>query len=394
MRAAAVPLLRDAGIRALGRTAVAEAVEHLEHGIHLVDVLSEPERTSLEIDLRSALGPAYMATRGWAATAVERSCARLRDLALAQGDLPRLYQAMWGLWTVHFLRGQLDPALEVAVRVCEMADASGDPLLQVTGHHALGYTHFYRGEYPQALEHAQRALGLFDLERERQIAMMYQFSSSIALWCYQAEALQVLGRDQEAADSLQRCRQLNAELRHAPSRAYSLAQFCFFFHAQDNARQVLELAAELRSLSLAEGFALWVPIAEVHMAWANARLGADPARAVEEIKRAKAQIDQSLTHITEVELTSILAQTLLMAKRPEEVAPTIEAALRITLPGRLGHYASELWRLQGEAALALGESERAQLLLRTAREEAAKTGATALLQRALASARPGVDPPS
>jgi len=382
--------LRDAGVRALARTAVAEAVEHLEHAIKLVDVVPEPERSALEIDLQAAIGPAYMATRGWAAPAVEHSCARLRDLAAARRD-PRLYQAMWGLWTVHFLRGQLDPALEIAAGVFEMAEASANPLLQVTGHHALGYTHFYRGEYEPALEHARRGLSLFDFERERQIASMFQFSSSIALWCYQAEALQVLGRAEEAADSLQRCRELNAELRHAPSRAYSLAQFCFFFHAQDNAQQVLQLGAELRSLSIAEGFSLWVPIAEVHMAWARASLGSDPSRAVEEIQRARSLIDQSLTHITEVELTSIFAQTLLMAQRPAEVGPAIEAALRITLPGKLGHYASELRRLQAEAARAVGDEDRAQALQRSAVDEATRVGARALLQRSAISL--GAEPP-
>jgi class 3 adenylate cyclase/tetratricopeptide (TPR) repeat protein len=384
LKQAAVPLLRDAGVRALARTAVAEAVKHLEHGIEFVNVLPEPERTALELDLQAAIGPAYMATRGWAASAVESSCARLRDLAAARGD-PRLYQAMWGLWTVNFLRGQLDSALDVAARVFEMAEASGDPMLRLTGHHALGYTHFYRGEYEEALRHARQGLSLFDFEREQQIASIFQFSSSIALWCYQSEALQVLGRDQEAADSLLRGRQLITDLRHLPSRAYSLAQFCFYFHAQDNAELVLQLATELRALSIAEGFSLWVPISDVHRAWAKARLGADPVVAVGEIVRALSLIDQSLTHITEVELASIFAQTLLMAGRPEGVAAVVESALRIARSGKLGHYVPELWRLQGEAALAQGDVQGAEVLYRTALEEAEKMGANGLALRAAAA---------
>lgn len=383
LRAAAVPLLRDAGIKALGRTAVAEAVEHLEHGIELVDVLPEAERAALELDLQAAVGPAYMATRGWAAPEVERSCSRLRDLAAGSGDGVRLYQAMWGLWTVNFLRGQLAPALDIAHRVFEMSEASGDPMLRVTGHHALGYTHFYRGEYAEALRLARDGLADFDFDREKQLANAFQFSSSIALWCYQTEALQVLGRAEEAADSLRRWRQLVTDLRHAPSRAYSLAQLCFYFHAQANAEQVQQTARELRSLSVAEGFSLWIPISEVHLAWANARQGSGAGEAVQEIRRAKALIDHSLTHITEVELTSILAETLLMAGRPVDVAPAVDAALRIAHPGKLRHFGPELTRLHGDAERALGREAEAQSLYRAARDEAVAIGAHALAARAL-----------
>ena len=93
------------------------------------------------MELLAIVCPAYMATMGWAASQVEISSARLRDLAMATGDFGKLYQATWFLWTVHFLRGQLDTALELAQQVFDMALKSGDPLLRVTGHHAMGYTH-------------------------------------------------------------------------------------------------------------------------------------------------------------------------------------------------------------------------------------------------------------
>lgn len=381
-RGAAVPLLRDAGMKALGRLAVKEAVKHLAHGVELVDALDEPERTTVEIELQAAIGPAYMATVGWAAPEVERSSARLRELAASREDGPRLFQAMWSLWTVDFLRGRLAPALDVARQVLGMAESVGDPLLRVTGHHAVGYTHFYRGEYQEALRHANDGLALFDLDRERQLASVFQFSSSCAMWCYRAEALQVLGLVEEAAESVLNVRRLVDDLRHAPSRAYSLGMQCFFFHAKDDVENVHRLATETRSLALAEGFALWVAVADIFLAWAAARQGRSAFSAVEDIKLAKARYDETLTHVTELELTSVLAETLLLANRPEEVTPAVDAALRVARSGAVGHYEPELFRWQGEAAKAMGDRGRAIGFYQAAIESARRTGAKALELRA------------
>lgn len=382
---AAVPLLKMAGLRALDRKALAEAVGHLEKGEKMLHVLPEPEQTAMEVELQAALGPAYMATVGWAAPQVERSSARLRDLAARRGDGPRLFQAMWSLWTVDFLRGNLGPALEIAKQVLDMANVVGDPMLRTAGHHAVGYTHFYRGEYEPALSHADQGLALYDLERELVLASIFQFSSSAAMRCFRTEALQVLGRPAEAADSLRAWRELLDDLRHPPSRAYSLTQQCFYFHVQGDQRAVREAATGSRALSMAEGFSLWVPITETFLAWADAQEGRNPGEAVERIRAAKQRIDASLTRITEVELTAMHAETLLLANRPEQVAEVVSPVLELSAQLQLRHYVPELYRLEGEAARRLGDWDGAVTLYRKAVEAARGMNAQGLEQRAAAA---------
>jgi class 3 adenylate cyclase/tetratricopeptide (TPR) repeat protein len=381
----AVPLLLEAGKRAIRRTALHEAVGHLRKGLELAKGLPEPDRANKQLELEAAIGPAYMATNGWASTEVAESSQRLRKLALDKGDGQRLFQAMWSLWTVEFLRGRLAPALDLAQQVLGMADVAGDPMLRVTGHHAVGYTHFYRGEYSEALRHAQAGLSLYDLDREKLIASIFQFSSSCALWCFQAEAQQVLGMAKEAAESIKSLRKVLSDLRHAPSNAYSLSMQCFYFHAQGNVDEVHRLATEARDLSGDEGFTLWVHVADIFLAWASARRGGDTIDAIKKIKQAKAAYDQTLTHITEIELTSMFAETLLLANRPHEVAPSVEAALRITRAGTIGHYEPELFRLQAEAARTTGNSDRAASLYRAAIDGARRVEAKMLELRSTAA---------
>ncbi len=377
----AVPLLQEAGMRAFGRTAMAEAAKHLGHAIELVDALSEPARTTTEMELQATIGPAYMATLGWAVSQVERSSERLRDLATACGDVARLYQATWSLWTVYFLRGQLDPALEVAHQVLAMAVKSGDPLLRVTGHHAVGFTHERRGEYAEAIRHADEGLALFDLERERRIVTQFVFSSTCAILWFRGQSQLATGQVKDGIESLSRAAELVDELRHAPSRCFLLSQQCWSL-ADEDIGKVQRLAQSMRSLAIVEGFALWVHYADIFLAWAAARQHGDAAAAVDKIRAAMAQMHKDRSHVQDNELATILAETLLLAGRPEEAFGALEETLAAARRGQQRHLEAELFRFQGEAAKDMGDLSRAMTFYRQAIDSARSVGARLLELRA------------
>lgn len=380
LRHVAVPLLKEAGVRAFGRTAMVEASKHLSHAIDLVDALPEPDRTSVEMDLQAIVGPTYMATLGWAVPEVQRSSERLRDLASARGDVAKLYQAKWSLWTGHFLRGQLDPALEMAQQVLDMAVKSGDPLLRVTGHHAVGFTHERRGEYEDAIRHADEGLALFDLERERRIVAQFVFSSSCAILFFRGQAQLALGQIKSGQESLARAGVLVDELGHAPSRAFLLSQ-CWSLAVQ-SIEQVEASAQILRSLAVAEGFALWVHYADIFLAWAAARQGGHAAAAVDQIRTAMTLMHEGRSHVQDNDLAIMFAETLLLASRPEEVFGAMEVTLATARAGKQRHLESELIRLQGDAARAMGDISRAATFYRQAIASARSIAARLLELRA------------
>jgi class 3 adenylate cyclase/tetratricopeptide (TPR) repeat protein len=380
---AAIPLLQQAGLRALERKAVAEAVQHLSHGVSLLDVLPEPERTSAEIELRAALGPAYMATQGWAAPEFEASSARLRELAAARGDGPRLFQALWNLWTVDFLRARLEPALRLGQELLQLAMADGDPVLRVVGHHAVGLIQFYQGDYEAALQHAQDGLALFDVQRELAVIANFQTACSVTMQHLRTETLQVLGRPAEAAQSLMEWRAMLDALPPTPTRAHSLTEQCFYFRLQGDHHAARQLAEQVRALSLAEGFELWLPVTETFLAWADAKQGSNADDAVERIAAARREIDKTLTHITDVALITLHAETLLLAGRPEQVDAVVTPALQLADTNGVRHCVSELLRLQGLAARLGGDLDRAAGLYGAAIDAARRVGALALEARAL-----------
>lgn len=384
---AAVPLLRDAGMRALRRRALAEAVKHLAHAVELVGVLAEPARSDMELELQAALSPAYMATLGWARPEVERSTVRLRELADAKGDRGKAFRAMWGLWTVHFMRGELDQALDVARQALATGEHSGDPMLLEAAHHAVGYTHYYKAEYSLAIEHANQGLALFDIERENIIASELQLSPSTCMWFYRAHTQQLMGLLTTAARGIASCQKLAEELQHAPSRAY-LLNLCYCFRLAGDVDRVAAVVSAARALSVTEGFAYWVDRADIFQAWADAQRGVAPALAASKIEATNRRLLDGGTHLAEPEVGSIHAEALLLARQPEEALIVTRKALDGMRRRRQRHGEPELYRLQGDAVMALGNAELAASLYRQGLESARSMGARLLALRcALALAR-------
>ena len=81
----AIPLWRKAGGLALKRMALAEAIAHLNKGLDLIAALpASPECDTEELELRTLLGTAWMALRGWSAPEVWeslKSCTAARQTA-------------------------------------------------------------------------------------------------------------------------------------------------------------------------------------------------------------------------------------------------------------------------------------------------------------------------
>ena len=64
-----------------------------------------PERTQHELDFQTTLGPALMATKGYAAPEVAQAYTRARELCQQVGETPQLFPVLWGLWTFYLCAG-------------------------------------------------------------------------------------------------------------------------------------------------------------------------------------------------------------------------------------------------------------------------------------------------
>ncbi len=96
---AAIPLWQRAGELALQRMALTEAIAHLNQGLELVATLPRSsERDASELELRSLLGTAWMALKGWPAPEVWTSLHPALALAKSLGRHDALAPILWGLY--------------------------------------------------------------------------------------------------------------------------------------------------------------------------------------------------------------------------------------------------------------------------------------------------------
>jgi hypothetical protein len=162
----AIPLWQKAGSLALKRLALAEAIAHLNKGLELVAALpASAKRDGTELDLRTLLGTAWLALKGWAAQELWDSLHPALGAAqsLRRGDA--LAPILWGLFAWVLCRGRVAESLRWAPQMLDAAETYGDPDLLILGHLAVLNAHFWLGEPVKVREHADRVLALYSEER-------------------------------------------------------------------------------------------------------------------------------------------------------------------------------------------------------------------------------------
>ena len=168
---AAIPLWQAAGELALKRVALTEAISHLNQGLELVFTLPRSsQRNASELRLRSLLGTAWLALRGWATPEVWTSLHPA--LALAKAARPPRRAAAHSLGTdaqrrdARARRG----VLAVGAEMLRLAETTGDADLLITGHALACVCYGWAGELTKVLEHFRKVQDLYDAEKHRHLA--------------------------------------------------------------------------------------------------------------------------------------------------------------------------------------------------------------------------------
>jgi len=141
-----------------------EAVAQLTKGLEVLANLPEgTARQQHELDLRLAIGPALIATQGWAAEATGKTYERAGELCEELDQRQHLGAVLFGQFTYRNLRGEFRLAHETAAAVLRIGEARNDAVLIYLGHHLLGYNYILLGEFTLArAELEQKLLALSD----------------------------------------------------------------------------------------------------------------------------------------------------------------------------------------------------------------------------------------
>ncbi len=382
----AIGYLQRAGQRALERSANLEAASHLTKGLEVLKTLPHtPDRIQQELVLQVALGPALVATKGYAAPDVEQAYARAQELCQQVGATPRLFPALSGLWFFYHVRAEFQKALELAESLLTLAQREQDSSLQVQAHLALGLDLFHLGEQARAQAHLDQGIALYDPQQHRSLAFRYGQDPGVTCRGY-VRPLWVLGYPDQALARSREATALAQELGHSFSLAFTLNWAATVHQFRREVRAAQERAEALIALSTEQGFALWIPFGTVLRGWALAEQG----RRGEGIAQMRQGMAAWQATGAEVDLPYFLAlQAEANAKggQVEDGLALLAEALVIAHRYNDVYWEPEVYRLKGEFLLqqAAGRDEEAETCFRQALELARRQQAKLLELRAAMS---------
>jgi predicted ATPase len=195
----AIPLWQKAGSLALGHMGLVEAIAQLNKGLELVAALPpSAERDGSELGLRTLLGTAWMALRGFAAQEVWDSLWPALGPANALRRNDALAPIFWGLFHHVLARGRIAESLRWVTQFMNAAEAYRDPDLLIVGHLAAVLAHFILGDPIKTREHAERVLALYSTEQHGHLAGILNIDPKTLNLVYLANSTWVLGYPEQA----------------------------------------------------------------------------------------------------------------------------------------------------------------------------------------------------
>jgi TOMM system kinase/cyclase fusion protein len=378
----AIPYWQQAGQKAIECSATVEAIRHLSQGLELLETLPDtPERTRQELALQTILGPALMATKGYAAFEVETTYNRSHELCRQMGETPQLLPILFGLWVFHFVRADLQMARELAEQIMRLAQSLQDPDLLLEAHLVMGSSVFFVGECESARAHFEHVMALYDPQQHRSHAALYGQDPGACSLSLMSWAQWLLGYPDQALKGSRAALTLAHELAHPYSLIFALSYAGFTHQFLQERQAVQEQAEAIIALSIEQGFTYWLGIGMILRGWALVEQG-QGEEGIAQIRQGLTSWQATGANLARTYYLALLAETYRKAELAEAGLTVLAEALAAA------HTHGELWceaelqRLKGE--LLLGQAEVGKVLqgARTAEEEA-----ETYFQQALAIAR-------
>ena len=263
-----------AGQQALARSAMTEAVVELQKGLHLLASLPDnAQRQQQELDLQVTLGPALIATKGYAAPVVGETIARARALAEQLGRADHLVPLLYGQWVFRFVRAEHRLALAHAQEIEKLGGDRNAAAVLSLGHIYHGNTRFNLGEFTAARSLYERCHALLDPAHRSANAGLTAEDPWHVLLVYQAATLTYLGFIDQGRSRMNEALADARRLGHVHSLVFTLGHVCWVEWAASSPREAQQHATELTALASEHGFPLWLGWGIVHRGWSSAALG-------------------------------------------------------------------------------------------------------------------------
>jgi predicted ATPase len=366
-----------AGDQAVRRSAFKEAAAHLGKAIELADKLAATAPSaatgSNRLRLQTSLGNALIWAKGYQAPETSAAFARACELASRVKDPAERFSAYYGLWVGHLTRGEHAPMREMAELFLREATARPDCPEALIAHRISGATRWYLGDFAGAHDHFQKTIELCDQARHGDFANRFGQDPRATAEAYDAIALGVLGRVDEALRRADRALADAESAAHAPTMGLVLQLAAWLGLIRCNPEAVATYSQAMADIvSRYDLPAFWAGMAAFFQGWTR-WLGGEAGAGLAEMRRGT-DICREQGHVL------YLAEAEAALAEAEASAGETDAGLR-----RLDDALAELERTEQRWYEAELHRIRAEILLK--RDPANTAAAEQSLQAAIAIAQ-------
>jgi predicted ATPase len=350
--APAVGYWQQAGTRALQRSANVEAIAHVQRGLDLLTRLPDtPQRTQYELDLLTTLGPALLATKGYAAPEVGQAYTRARVLCQQVGETPEHFPVLWNLWLFYLARSQHRTAMELGEQCLQIAQRVQDKALLQEAHLALGDSWFYLGNPALACTHLEHTIALYNPEQPH--VLDYRYASmdiGTAALGYYAWALWMRGYPAQARVQITKALSLAQQLAHPYTLARVLYYDTLLCQLRRDAQAVRNQADAAITVAIAQRFALVQALGPILRGWAMA-VQEHSTEGLVQIRQGLDMYQSTGAEFQRPHLLTLLAEASGLLGQLEGGLATLEEALTLMEQTGERYYEAELHRQRGELLL-------------------------------------------
>ncbi len=342
-----------AGLRSKERSADVEAIGHLTKGLALLETLeATPERDTRELQFVTALGPAYIAVRGYAAPEVGPILLRARDLCRRIGDPQQLFGIMLGMWEWRLVRGDLRLAVDLAAEGMALAENLSDPGIQMEALFMQAATMFYRAQFAAARVCHEHALATYDDREQTQLWSAYSgHNAGVTHRCYLALDLWHLGYPDQAAKLDRETRELARTIGHAYSLGHATDFTAFLSYYCRLGTDVQKAAEAEMTIGTDQGFQLWQALGTLHKG-AALLLRGGTAEALPLILKGFKAFRATGAEVRIPAYLGLLGDAYTQSARFDDARQALNEGLAVAEKNDDRCHEAELYRLQGELVLA------------------------------------------
>jgi class 3 adenylate cyclase/predicted ATPase/energy-coupling factor transporter ATP-binding protein EcfA2 len=350
--AQAVGYWQQAGQRAMQRSANVEAIAHLRQGIELLTALPDtPARVQAELTLQTTLGPALIATRGFAAPEVAATYTRARELCQQAGDTAELFPVLFGLWLLYLGRAEHETARELGEQCLSLARRLNDPALLLMAHLALGMSGFSLGQLSQAHAHVEQGMRLYDPHQHHALAFRYgTFDPGVACLTFAGLTLWLLGYPDQALKRANEALTLAQHLGHPYTLARGLHYTTFLHELRREWQVVSERADTVITVATAQQIALMLAVGPIMRGWALAMQG-QGAEGLTQLRQGLDAYRATGAAFQRPHFLGMLAEVHSIMGQTEAGLTALSEALTLVEKTGERYYEAELHRLKGELLL-------------------------------------------